>query len=76
MLSDVFFIAQDDMYGTKLSKDMKNGRIEFCNFKGKGRNQKYRKVIKATVQLYFYRGEDYVFSYTRANGQTAHWRSL
>lgn len=76
MLSEVFFIGQDDSYGAKLAKDMEDGILDFCNFKGKGRNQKFRKAIKASVQLYFYMGEDYVFSYTRTNGQTVHWRSL
>ncbi len=76
LLSDVFFIGQDDSYGAKLAKDMEDGILDFCNFKGKGRNQKYRKAIKASVQLYFYMGEDYIFSYTRTNGQTVHWRSI
>ena len=76
MLSEVFFSGQDDSYGAKLAKDMEDGILDFCNFKGKGRNQKFRKAIKASVQLYFYMGEDYVFSYTRTNGQTVHWRSL
>lgn len=55
---------------------MEDGLLEFCNFKGKGRNQKFRKVIKFAVQLYFHMGKDYVFSYTRTNGRTVHWRSL
>ena len=76
MLSEVFFIGQDDSYGATLAKDMEDGILDFCNFKGKGRNQKFRKAIKASVQLYFYMGEDYVFSYTRTNGQTVHWRSI
>lgn len=76
MLSEIFFIGQDDSYGAKLARDMEDGILEFCNYKGKGRNQKFRKAIKASVQLYFYMGEDYVFSYTRTNGQTVHWRSL
>lgn len=76
MLSEVFFIGQDDSYGAKLAKDMEDGILEFCSYKGKGRNQKYRRAIKASVQLYFYMGEDYVFSYTRTNGQTVRWRSI
>lgn len=76
MLSEIYFAGQDDAYGAKLARDMEEGLLEFCSFKGKGRNQKFRKAIKASVHLYFYMGEDYVFSYTRANGQTVHWRSL
>ena len=76
MLSEIYFVGQDDAYGTKLARDMEDSLIEFCSFTGKGRNQKFRKAIKSSVQLYFYMGEDYVFSYTRTNGQTVHWRSL
>ena len=76
MMSEIYFVGQDDAYGTKLARDMEDGILEFCNFNGRGRNQKFRRAIKAAVQLYFYMGEDYVFSYTRANGQTVHWRYL
>lgn len=76
MLSEIYFVGQDDAYGAKLAKNMEDGLLEFCNFKGKGRNQKFRKVIKFAVQLYFHMGKDYVFSYTRTNGRTVHWRSL
>ena len=76
MLSEIYFVGQDDAYGIKIARDMEDSLLEFCNFTGKGRNQRFRKAIKASVQLYFYMGEDYVFSYTRTNGQTVHWRSL
>lgn len=76
MLSEIYFVGQDDAYGAKLARDMEDSLLEFCSFTGKGRNQKFRRAIKASVQLYFYMGEDYVFSYTRTNGQTVHWKSL
>ena len=76
LLSEVFFAGQDDAKGAKLAWDMEEGILEFCEFKGQGRKQKFRKAIKASVQLYFYMGEDYVFSYTRKNGQTVRWRSI
>lgn len=76
ILSEVFFIGQDDTYGANLARDMEESILDFCSFKGKGRYQKFRIAITASVKLYFYMGEDYVFSYTRTNGETVHWKSL
>lgn len=77
LLSEVYFTGIDDPKGRALAHEMENAIIEFCcHSENKGRTPLYRRAIKASVQLYFYMGEDYVFSYTRSNGQTLHWRSL
>lgn len=76
LLSDVYFAGLDDIKGKSLSREMEDAILDFCNNPGKGRNIKFRRVIKASVRLYFYMGKDYVFSYTRNNGQTVHWRFL
>lgn len=77
LLSEVYFAGIDDPEGQALAHEMENAIIEFCcHSENKGRTPLYRRAIKASVQLYFYMGEDYVFSYTRSNGQTLHWRSL
>lgn len=77
LLSEVYFAGIDDTEGQALALEMENAIIEFCRHnENKGRTPLYRRAIKASVQLYFYMGEDYVFSYTRSNGQTLHWRSL
>lgn len=77
LLSEVYFAGIDDSEGQTLAYEMENAIIEFCSHsENKGRTPLYRRAIKASVQLYFYMGEDYVFSYTRSNGQTLHWRSL
>ena len=77
LLSEIYFAGRDDLTGQTLALEMENAIIEFCRYSdNRGRMQLYRRTIKASVQLYFYMGEDYVFSYTRSNGQTLHWRSL
>lgn len=77
LLSEVYFVGNDDSTGQALAYEMENAIIDFCRHSdNRGRMQLYRRAIKASVQLYFYMGEDYVFSYTRSNGQTLHWRSL
>lgn len=77
LLSEVYFVGIDDLTGQALALEMENAIIDFCRHSdNRGRMQLYRRAIKASVQLYFYMGEDYVFSYTRSNGQTLHWRSL
>lgn len=77
LLSEIYFGGRDDLTGQTLALEMENAIIEFCGHSdNRGRMQLYRRAIKASVQLYFYMGEDYVFSYTRSNGQTLHWRSL
>lgn len=77
LLSEMYFASTDDPEGQVLAHEMENAIIEFCcHSENKGRTPLYRRVIKASVQLYFYMGKDYVFSYTRSNGQTLHWRSL
>lgn len=77
LLSEMYFAGIDDPEGQALAHEMENAIIEFCcHGENKGRTPLYRRAIKACVQLYFYMGEDYVFSYTRSNGQTLHWRSL
>jgi len=77
LLSEVYFAGIDDQEGQALALEMENAIIDFCSHReNKGRTPLYRSAIKASVQLYFYMGEDYVFSYTRSNGQTLHWRSL
>ena len=77
LLSEVYFVGNDDSIGQALAYEMENAIIDFCRHSdNRGRMQLYRRAIKASVQLYFYMGEDYVFSYTRSNGQTLHWRSL
>lgn len=77
LLSDIYFAGIDDLIGQTLALEMENAIIEFCcHSENKGRTPLYRRAIKASVQLYFYMGEDYVFSYTRSNGQTLHWRTL
>lgn len=77
LLSDTYFVGIDDPKGQELALEMETAIIEFCRHsENKGRMPLYRRAIKALVQLYFYMGEDYVFSYTRSNGQTFHWRSL
>lgn len=77
LLSETYFGGIDDSTGQALALEMENAIIDFCHHsENKGRTPLYRRAIKASVQLYFYMGEDYVFSYTRSNGQTLHWRSL
>lgn len=77
LLSEVYFAGIEDSEGQALALEMENAITEFCRHsENKGCTQLYRRAIKASVQLYFYMGEDYVFSYTRSNGQTLHWRSL
>jgi len=77
LLSEVYFAGNDDSTGQALAYEMENAIIDFCRHSdNRGRMQLYRRAIKASVQLYFYMGEEYVFSYTRSNGQTLHWRSL
>lgn len=77
LLSEVYFAGIDDKEGRDLAREMENAIIEFCcHSENKGRTPLYRSAIKTSVQLYFYMGKDYVFSYTRSNGQTLHWRSL
>lgn len=81
LLSEVYFGGIDDPTGQALALKMENAIIEFYRrSENKGRTSlyknSYRRAIKASVQLYFYMGEDYVFSYTRSNGQTLHWHSL
>lgn len=76
ILSEVFFKGRDDTHGANLAKDMEKSILDFCGFKGKGRYQKFRIAITASVKLYFYMSEEYEFSYTRKNGETVHWRSL
>lgn len=81
LLSEVFFTGADDQEGIRLATAMEDSIIEFCEQADKSNNLAgctlyYRKAIKASVQLYFYMGKDYVFSYTRSNGQTLHWRTL
>ncbi|MBR5509935.1 MAG: hypothetical protein IKV59_07765 [Lachnospiraceae bacterium] len=76
LLSEIFFTGMDDSQGYELAKEMEDAILEFCSHTGKGKHLRFRRAIKASVQLYFYMGEDYVFSYTRSNGQTVHWRSL
>lgn len=81
LLSEVFFAGNDDPEGMQLAVEMENTIAEFCKYADcskrlQGCNMYYRKAIKASVELYFYMGKDYVFSYTRNNGQTLHWRSL
>ena len=77
LLSEIYFVGIDDPTGQSLALEMENAIIDFCRHsENKGRMPLYRSAIKASVQLYFYMGEDYVFSYTRSNGQTFHWRSL
>lgn len=77
LLSEVYFAGVDDSVGCALARDMEDAMIEFCqHVENKGRTPLFRKVIKAAVQLYFYMGGDYVFSYTRSNGQTVHWKNM
>lgn len=77
LLSETYFVGIDDSIGQSLAFEMENAIIDFCRHsENKGRMPLYRRAIKASVRLYFYMGEDYVFSYTRSNGQTFHWRSL
>lgn len=77
LLSEVYFMGIDDQLGHDLAREMEDAVIDFCKHSdNKGRTPLYRRAIKASVQLYFYMGRDYVFSYTRSNGQTLHWRSL
>lgn len=77
LLSEIYFNGMDDMEGKDLAFEMENAIIDFCSHnESKGRTLLYRRAIKASVKLYFYMGEDYVFSYTRSNGQTLHWHSL
>lgn len=77
LLSEIYFAGMDDTKGQKLAHKMEESIVEFCEYKqNKGLASLYRKVIKTSVQLYFYMGEDYVFSYTRNNGTTVRWRSL
>ena len=77
LLSEVYFVGIDDPVGQDMAREMEDAIIDFCRHSdNKGRTPLYRRAIKASVQLYFYMGEDYVFSYTRSNGQTVHWRSL
>ena len=77
LLSEAYFAGNDDSDGRKMAKEMEDAIVEFCNHsENKGLFPLYRKAIKASVQLYFYMGKDYVFSYTRSNGETIHWRSL
>lgn len=77
LLSEVYFDGLDDLEGKNMAKEMEDAIIEFCcHSENKGRTLLYRRAIKASVQLYFYMGKDYVFSYTRSNGQTIRWRTL
>ena len=77
LLSEVYFWGKDDIKGKKLALDMENAILDFYKHgANKGRTPLYRKAIKAAVNLYFFMGENYVFSYTRSNGQTFHWYSL
>lgn len=77
LLSETYFVGMDDPTGQSLALEMENAIIDFCRHsENKGRMPLYRRAIKSSVQLYFYMGEDYVFSYTRSNGQTFRWRSL
>lgn len=77
LLSEVYFKGNDDSVGRDLAYEMEDAIIGFCRHsENKGRTPLFRRAVKAAVQLYFYMGEDYVFSYTRSNGQTIHWRKL
>lgn len=77
LLSEIYFVGIDDLIGRDLAREMEDAIVEFCQHNdNKGRTPLYRRAIKASVRLYFYMGEDYVFSYTRSNGQTIRWRSL
>jgi hypothetical protein len=77
LLSEYYFAGKDDIKGKTLALDMENAVMDFYEHgANKGRTPLYRKAIKAAVNLYFYMGESYVFSYTRSNGQTFHWYSL
>ncbi|MCR4673475.1 MAG: hypothetical protein K5675_00560 [Lachnospiraceae bacterium] len=76
ILSEVFFKAQDDDYGAKIAKNMEEEIVAFCNFRGKGRSQKFRKAIKASVRLYFYMCEEFLFTYTSTTGKSVHWKSI
>lgn len=77
LLSDVYFAGIDDPVGRDIAREMEDAILNFCRHsENKGRTHLYRRAMKASVQLYFYMGGDYVFSYTRSNGQTIHWRSL
>lgn len=77
LLSEVYFAGNDDNVGYALAKDMEDAIIDFCQHgENRGRTPLFRKVIKASVYLYFYMGGDYVFSYTRSNGQTIHWKNM
>lgn len=77
LLSEIYFVGIDDPTGQALALEMENAIVDFCRHsENKGRASLYKRAIKASVQLYFYMGEDYVFSYTRSNGQTLHWRSF
>lgn len=77
LLSEIYFAGMDDVKGQKLAHEMEESIIEFCEHKeDKGLTPLYCKVISTSVRLYFYMGEDLVFSYTRNNGTTVRWRSL
>ena len=77
LLSDYFFVGRDDQKGQSLAREMENSILEFCSVKeDKRRSKAYNKVMKTSVYLYFYMSGEYIFSYTRSNGRTLHWRSL
>lgn len=77
LLSEVYFGALDDAEGSALAREMEDAIVDFCKHgENKGRMVLYKRAIKASVQLYFYMGKEYVFSYTRSNGQTIHWKTL
>lgn len=77
LLSDVYFAGIDDPIGREMAREMEDAIVDFCRHsENRGRTPLYRRAMKASVQLYFYMGEDYVFSYTRSNGQTIRWRTL
>ena len=77
LLSEIYFAGIDDLIGQAIALEMENAIVDFSNHsENKGRLPLYRRAIKASVQLYFHMGEDYVFSYTRSDGHTFRWRSL
>ena len=77
ILSAVFFAAKEDSKGQKLALEMENSVMNFIRHDNdKGRSPFYKRAIKALVRLFFYMGDDYVFSYARDDGSTLRWRSL
>lgn len=73
ILSNTYFALKDDAKSARLAREMEEA---ICIFMKDKRYLQFRKAIRAAVQLYFHMGKEYIFSFTRANGTTVHWKSL